>query len=446
VTVFLDSDTIVRGDLTELWNWAEEHEFVVPQFADWSTTRRAIVRRIAAWSELYPDQIERALQFGPAVNCGVFAFRRHTAFVRDWCERITPGRTCFIPDESGMQVLLPGYRHYVAPSRYNVSCRFGDPAAPETRVIHYHGDKHCRRGPDGQLLYGGDIWMKEFEEVRQADLCDVNSWLPGGDRMLRRALRHQPAAAPAPPAPAGEIDRSLTLVTAVSSGYVEKLRLTLPTWQRKPQLADCPLVVFYHGVEEAELEFIRKQRAQVQLIPWDLPGCESGRERMLSAFVFGAPRVVKTPYWVKLDADSFFCDAQDMFSPHMFEHDVAGHKWRYTKPGRWLVTLEDWAERTGVPGPRFFEGAEREVAQTRRRYGHGRFASWICLHRTEFTAEAAALAGSRLPVPSHDTYLWYLAQRLPHRSWCWHNFKRRGAGTHTNIEVIRERVREALLT
>jgi hypothetical protein len=49
LSVFLDSDTIVKGDFSELFELAEKHNFVVPQFSTWTTSTRAIIRRINGW-------------------------------------------------------------------------------------------------------------------------------------------------------------------------------------------------------------------------------------------------------------------------------------------------------------------------------------------------------------------------------------------------------------
>ena len=49
-----------------------------------------------------------------------------------------------------------------------------------------------------------------------------------------------------------------------------------------------------------------------------------------------------------------------------------------------------------------------------RKFGHARIASYVALHKADFTRYCAEIAGDRLPVPSHDTYLWYIAAR---RGW-----------------------------
>lgn len=433
ISVFLDADTLVRGDVSELFELAKQHDFVVPRFTNWSTAKRGIVRRIEGWKHIYPKLMKSALEFGPAINCGVFAFKKNTEFVQKWSDLVEPGRDNFIPDETGMQVVIHQFRHFVCDQKFNVSCKYSDPYHKDTRVIHYHGRKHCRLNDSSLIIYGGDLWVQEYEEVIKDDYLEINKIAGLNDRMLKKYLSRGPAKID---------DKRITIVTAVNPPYVEKLKLTLPTWQRKPQLKDCPLIVFYNGFSDAEKElaFVRECGREVKFIPWEMPGAESNRELMLSAFVLGAPKAVETPYWLKIDADAYFSDAQDIILEHFYNYDISAHKWKYSKPGSWLCDLDDWAEANDIDGDIYLNDEQRKEAMASKRYGHRRIASFICLHKTEFTREAAEYISNRLPIPSHDTYLWYMCERLPDRKWCWHNMKKLGCHNQTNIHKLRENI------
>lgn len=442
VTAYLDADTLVAGDVLELLNAAEESEFCATQFAQWQTSGRTIRRRIETWREIqqnrYPQSwlhslIDEALVPQPAVNGGVFAYRRDAEILRPWFELSLVGQETFICDEIALQLLLNKYAHKVLDCRFNCSPIYGGPQE-DVRIWHFHGEKHLRKESCRT------IWLPAYQQCVEANVAGLAQWSPGPDKRLRRYLNSRPNGRDR----STTTDKNITLVTAVNQPYLEKLRLTLPTWQLKPQLSDCPLLVFYHGLAPEELSFIHEYRDSVRLVPWDMRHYESARELMLSAFVLGAPRLVETPYWVKLDADSFFLDDQDVFLDHMFDYDLAGHKWNYTKPGRWLAELDDWAQENELPGHNYLAPQNRALATSSRRYGHHRIASWICLHKTDFTIRAASYLKERLPVPSHDTYFWYLAERIPEFKWCWHNFKRRGAGTATQLEKIQQRIGEAV--
>lgn len=444
LTVFLDADTLIRGKIDELFSLAEEYEFVVPQFANWTTEKRCIKKRINGWKDVHSDLMDQALKPAPAVNCGVFAFKKDTKFVIDWCDNIIDGREQFIPDETGMQVVIHKYPHFVCDQKFNVSCKYSNPYENDVRVIHYHGRKHCRLNDSGDILYGGEMWLKEYEECEldapyNWDIADKHK-----DRMLKRYFKSMTKD--------DTKDKRITIVTAVNPPYLEKLKTTLPTWQMKPQLKNCPMIVFHNGFNdpEKELKFIEEISGRnVKLVPWDLPSAESTRELMLSAFVLGAPKEVDTPYWLKIDADAYFTDDQDCILPHFYNYELCGHRWRYTRsPNKesWIDKLDSWAEDKDIAGNTYLSDEERIKSYEQKRYGHKRIASFVCLHKTDFTIEAAEyIDDNKMPVPSHDTYLWYLANRLPDRKWCWHNMKKLGCHNQTNINKLRENI-EVIIT
>ena len=184
VSLFIDSDTIVTGDLTPLIPMAEEHEFVVPQFCNWKSKGRMISKRIMEWKDIRPRDMKRALEYGPALNTGVMAFTKESKFMKDWFRVARKGRGFFIPDETSCQVILWRYPHKVVESFYNASCRYDDCSKPEVRLIHYHGRKHCRDG----LPFNGDKWVAAYHEVVDLNIANIRDWTPSSDRHLKRYL------------------------------------------------------------------------------------------------------------------------------------------------------------------------------------------------------------------------------------------------------------------
>jgi hypothetical protein len=184
-TVALDSDTLVVGGIEELFEQAEEASFCVSQLADWRSSGSTIAARIRGWAPWLPADIELALHFGPAINCGVVSFRKDATIFEDWLRLALPGRRNFIPDESCCQVILHRYPHRILDGRWNRSCKHDNPDDAETRIIHYHGAKHCRPG----LPFHGNRWVAAWEQVRKANLANIRRWAPAGDRMLRLHLR-----------------------------------------------------------------------------------------------------------------------------------------------------------------------------------------------------------------------------------------------------------------
>ena len=149
-----------------------------------------------------------------------------------------------------------------------------------------------------------------------------------------------------------------------------------------------------------------------------MPEYENQRELMLSAFVLGIKEFIKTPHFVKLDCDTYFTDDKDVFTEDDLKYDIVGHKWGYTKPGWWISKLE---------------GTEIDLNEERR--NHDRIASFCCMHNTEYVIKIAEKYGQRLPIPSHDTLLWWHS-----KNWLGKNLKKLGVNNNTNWKKIREAV------
>lgn len=166
VSMWLDSDSTVHGDIMPMLDAAEEHEFAIAQFTNWNTHGR-IAGRIRGWKGIHPDEwIQAAIDYGPAINCGVFAFRKDSKLMADWWSLAVKGQHTMIPDEVCCQLILPRYPHKMMPPIFNVSCKYGLPEHfADARVIHYHGRKHCRI-EKGKVRYHAERWYLEFDEVR----------------------------------------------------------------------------------------------------------------------------------------------------------------------------------------------------------------------------------------------------------------------------------------
>ncbi|MFW6121938.1 MAG: hypothetical protein ACOC80_13730, partial [Petrotogales bacterium] len=65
------------------------------------------------------------------------------------------------------------YKNAVVPSIYNCSCKY-DNVNSKTKVIHYHGKKHCRIDDNGKFLYNSDKWYSEFEKIKHLDFVKDN--------------------------------------------------------------------------------------------------------------------------------------------------------------------------------------------------------------------------------------------------------------------------------
>jgi len=221
--------------------------------------------------------------------------------------------------------------------------------------------------------------------------------------------------------------RDFTIVTACTPDYLTKLQWSLPSWNTKPQFRGKKMILFHHGFDNLKnLRFVKKH-FDVKFVHWDMPEYANVRELMLSSFILGSARYVKTKYFVKIDADTYFTNPDDVFGRRDFRYDVVSHKWRYTKPGHWINDLDKYY-------------LDKDTGKYGRLYHEPRIQSICCLHKTEFVRRLAERFGERLPVPSHDTVLWYFADRMPDRSWKGRNLRKRGVGHASQWKTIREGV------
>jgi len=212
-----------------------------------------------------------------------------------------------------------------------------------------------------------------------------------------------------------------TIVTATTPDYEKKLRLCLPTWRLKEQFRISPILLFTHGYKRPEKHF-KDLGKNVRVIDWNMNADIPKREQIFSAFVLGTGKYVETPHWVKLDSECHFISEENVFSEDDFKYDLFSHRWGYTKPATWIRELNEWSDLKNLSG----EPYRPDFDWNKPAIGCKRIISFMCLHNKDFVDECAYLAGQRLPIPSHDTFLWYMAERLPHRTWASSNLKKKG--------------------
>jgi hypothetical protein len=522
LTVWMDADTVILGSFDELFEEAKTHDFVIPHFAGWNSNGGAIGGRIRNLTSVCPQYIQAALDYGPAINCGVYAWKKGSPFLPEWLviSKGAEATKTFIPDEKSCQVLLPQYNVKIMPQKFNVSV-VHDRGTTDARVVHFHGRKHCKEYPKC------DIWIEWFIKALRDDVCHIRNYIGRefGDKRLTHFLKgemqraetvaiinkilasapgtydlskHNPLVKPcggnqlekdfhnidnevitgkeaemwddevreieakATESPAvakgievdlakdkssdeTPVDPSLvTVVTACDTKYVEQLAVTFPTWVKYKDILKYKMIVFVNGMEinDKRLDFLRHDN--VKLIPWSMPEAESHREEMLSAFILGAARHVETKYWLKLDADSYATDNNPLIVNWMITVVFCGHRWGYSWTEH-IKALDKWAASNPklVNSPLWGKPMYEKEHDKGRKYFHPtkRTISFIQLQETAFTKKCADLAGGKkLPVPSHDTYLYYMADRmgLPWRS---SNFKaRRGFTQGKGVDGLKEAI------
>lgn len=255
-----------------------------------------------------------------------------------------------------------------------------------------------------------------------------------------------------------------TTCVAIDEQHAAEFAKVWPTWARhKPEIMRKPFVLLVddvllsnRGLSQAS-DFLTAHK-NCRVIPVTaIKGINDQREKMLTALTLAAPWYVHTPWILKLDTDTVayrkddtWC-GDDLIEPVLepsstsslgqFRECVfAASGWGYTKPADAVKRLDDWADkqpallgtlRLNLP----FDPNGLAVTTP------GRIISWCFFGNTKWIRWAASLCG-RLPVPSHDTYLWYLAARTRagFRSTRMH---RRGWG-HVRARRLDEEVKKAM--
>ena len=223
--------------------------------------------------------------------------------------------------------------------------------------------------------------------------------------------------------------KDFTIVTACSKDYIDKLRWCIPTWTIKPQFRNKKLLIFYiDDMQESDLHFAKNYFSDVKFVKWGMKKFENKRELVLSSFVLGVNHI-ETEYYVKIDGDSFFVNDSDVLEKDDFNYDLVAHRWGYTKPGYWIPQLDN-----------FYDHTNNHVDKEMHIFRHPRIASFFCLHKTEFVKKVVSFFNGRMPVPSHDTTLWYYANKMPDRSWKAKNVKRYGVTNKSRFRSLKETI------
>jgi hypothetical protein len=225
-----------------------------------------------------------------------------------------------------------------------------------------------------------------------------------------------------------------TTFVAVDKHTIRYLLLTGQTWARfHPELFDRPAVAICDGLAgdreywQRELAFLRHLGwRHIEPRLWTWPEHEqvaaetpiSQRERMLTAFV-RLMHDCETPYALKVDVNNVAEHGGDGWIPDFATAaTVYAPRWGYTVPADWIPTLDAWGRLQPLLNARPHEWqpiqGRQEFKRDRWRIYHRRFWSCLAFYERDFLRLASNLVPepARLPVPSEDSYRWYVAHRL----------------------------------
>lgn len=399
-SMFIDADTVVLNSINQFFVLIRDFGFVVHQFSDWVPTGTRMEKRIKQWSKVVgEDEIEKALRFPFAINTGVFGFCKGHPLLAEW-ESVTRkgqalGATTRMVDEVACQVILHRFTHKVVSSEWGASAVYHNGDNPIIR--HFHGNKEVL---DSKVC---DEWKAPYWELRNHSRFYRELGVPGGNRRFRKYLKRCSR-------------QDLTVVSAVNPKYLERFRKNFDSWMRTEGLREQKFVIFVSEFTSSDERLMwLHSYSNVRMYPWSHAASEGNtRERMLSAFVFGVAKYVKTEFWLKMDADAEAIGGSfPVWEIDYHEHTLVGHRWGYTKvkadmsDKHWVNLLDEWF--VNVTGKRL--DAPFPETPVEKRFQHKRISSFTAFERTSHTRELASLSKGRLPVPSQDTSSWYLAFR-----------------------------------
>lgn len=190
-SIFLDSDTVVLRNFDELFDEVKKNDFIACQFSHWTSNGRTISKRLKQWSDTHPDLVSNTINANiPSVNVGVYGFQKNAEFMKHWFDITITHPSANLPEESTCHFLLTQYKSKIVSNKYNCSCKHDDPKAKDVKIVHFHGRKHCRIDKPIAFKYNSDIWLKEWIEVYNKNLCDIKSWYRNmGDRYINNFMK-----------------------------------------------------------------------------------------------------------------------------------------------------------------------------------------------------------------------------------------------------------------
>ena len=447
-TLWLDTDVVVLNSLDGMFESLNDADLVIPHFCHWWSDGRAISKRINRFNGLIEQKyIDEALRHHPAINTGVLSFK-NTEKWKNFVDNVwiplsdkAANKGVFIADEVGLQLLMPSLNEWdiklkIAPIGYNMSVLHDHDQSKEKFVAHMHGDKHVLDTKNSKY------WKDTFKEMCDSNIANINYFLQYSDKRLKEYLGKKDIKSLLP-----YQTSDVTIVSACDPLYIKALEITFPNWRKYKKIDNNPVIIFVNGMEltDTRLDFLRLPN--VQLINWDetcMDKVDSHRELMLSAFVLGAAKHVKTDYWIKLDADSYATNSTPFITEEMKQYSIYSHKWTYSRPTH-IQAMDEWSktcwhkkinnlkpmiEQGRIEGNRFYHNTKR-------------FISYICFQKTRYTRYCVKLLDkNRLPCPSQDTFAYYCIQKLKPEAMGIGNFKKQYGFTQGRFKLGADHIRQ----
>lgn len=207
----------------------------------------------------------------------------------------------------------------------------------------------------------------------------------------------------------------ITLVIAIDRRHLQELKFTYPTWHRfKNEILQFKRLIIYDKNELNENDFKFIINDNTKCVPWSMDGVDQ-REEMLSSFILAVSKHVTTKWYLKLDVDAITTKSCDWIDKSWFADGVvfAAQKWGYSKPSNVLEILDNWGDT--VEQLKCYNRLDVPYRPDWGSVHSKRIISWCFFGNTEWTKFVASLCGDKLPFPSQDTMMYYVAARMKKR-------------------------------
>lgn len=187
--VFLDADTIVVGEFSELF---PKHGYVyLTSFSSWTSNTRPTKRRLERFKDSHPKDYAVCMANPlPSINTGTMGLSKHAVgFSKEWREACD-ANPCFQADELVANLIFWRYPHNVLDTRYNWSptkCgdrereKYGEPI-----IYHLHGYKpRCWDPESAQRKHEmKDLWLPYRDRAIEENIARMGEWYPDQKKLL----------------------------------------------------------------------------------------------------------------------------------------------------------------------------------------------------------------------------------------------------------------------
>jgi hypothetical protein len=182
--LYLDADTIIRGDVSPFFRLAEEFGFCMTQFNDWGTSGSIIRNRLERLKGRAPiDQKvvhELLSKKWPSVNGGVFSCSPSSTILNTWHAWTMAVKDIFIADETVLHAIMVGCEGsnqttVVCGGHYNASPKYRPKNLKDEDVViwHGHGDSFLRPNKSPKGVY---LWWPIYQECLKSNYGGIAEW------------------------------------------------------------------------------------------------------------------------------------------------------------------------------------------------------------------------------------------------------------------------------